>query len=31
MRSASRVGYSDFGKNRARLQEIRSAFEPCCN
>ena len=31
MRSASRVGYSDFGKNRERLQEIRSAFEPCCN
>ena len=31
MRSASRVGYSDFGKNRARLEEIRSAFQPCCN
>jgi uncharacterized protein (DUF1499 family) len=26
MRSASRVGYSDLGKNRSRLQEIRSAF-----
>jgi uncharacterized protein (DUF1499 family) len=23
MRSASRVGYSDLGKNRARLEEIR--------
>jgi len=31
MRSASRTGYSDFGKNRARLEEIRAAFQPCCN
>ncbi len=30
MRSASRLGYSDFGKNRSRLEEIRTAFEPCC-
>lgn len=30
MRSASRVGYSDFGKNRSRLEGIRTAFEPCC-
>lgn len=27
MRSASRVGYSDFGKNRARLEEIRRGWE----
>ena len=26
-RSASRVGHSDFGVNRARMQEIRRAFE----
>lgn len=26
MRSASRVGYSDLGKNRKRLEEIRQAF-----
>lgn len=26
MRSASRVGYSDFGKNRRRLEGIRSAM-----
>jgi uncharacterized protein (DUF1499 family) len=25
-RSASRVGYSDFGVNRRRMEEIRSAF-----
>ncbi len=27
VRSASRVGYSDLGKNRKRLEEIRQAFE----
>ena len=27
VRSASRVGYSDFGKNRRRVEEIRSIFE----
>jgi uncharacterized protein (DUF1499 family) len=27
MRSASRVGYSDLGKNRARLEELRRALE----
>jgi uncharacterized protein (DUF1499 family) len=27
MRSASRVGYSDLGKNRARLEEIRRGLE----
>lgn len=26
VRSASRVGYSDLGKNRRRLEEIRQAF-----
>ena len=26
MRSASRVGYSDFGKNRRRLEGVRSAM-----
>ena len=26
VRSASRLGYSDLGKNRARLEEIRAAF-----
>lgn len=26
VRSASRVGYSDLGKNRSRLEEIRSRF-----
>lgn len=31
LRSAARLGYSDFGKNRDRLEEIRAAFEPCCN
>jgi len=31
VRSASRVGYSDFGKNRSRMEEIRKAFEPCCS
>jgi uncharacterized protein (DUF1499 family) len=27
-RSASRLGYSDMGVNRRRMQEIREAFEP---
>jgi uncharacterized protein (DUF1499 family) len=27
MRSASRVGYSDLGKNRARLEEIRRGWQ----
>jgi uncharacterized protein (DUF1499 family) len=31
VRSASRTGYSDFGKNRSRMEEIRKAFEPCCD
>lgn len=26
VRSASRLGYSDFGKNRSRLEDIRSQF-----
>jgi len=26
VRSASRLGYSDFGKNRSRLEEIRGQF-----
>ena len=30
VRSASRVGYSDLGKNRSRMEEIRESFEPCC-
>jgi len=28
VRSASRVGYSDLGKNRRRMEEIRRAFSP---
>lgn len=31
VRSASRVGYSDLGKNRSRMEKIKDAFEPCCN
>ncbi|RLP52775.1 MAG: DUF1499 domain-containing protein [Ketobacter sp.] len=31
VRSASRVGYSDMGKNRSRMDEIKAAFEPCCD
>jgi uncharacterized protein (DUF1499 family) len=27
MRSASRVGYSDFGVNRKRLEKIRQLFQ----
>ena len=30
LRSKSRVGYGDLGKNRSRMEEIREAFEPCC-
>ncbi len=30
VRSASRVGYSDFGKNRRRMEEVKEAFDPCC-
>jgi uncharacterized protein (DUF1499 family) len=26
-RSASRFGYSDFGKHRARIEQIRDAFQ----
>lgn len=28
VRSASRLGYSDLGKNRSRMEEIRSQFPP---
>jgi uncharacterized protein (DUF1499 family) len=28
VRSASRLGYSDLGKNRSRLEEIRREFSP---
>ena len=28
VRSASRVGYSDFGVNRKRVEHIRAAFDP---
>ena len=31
VRSAARSGYSDFGKNRKRMEMIRDAFEPCCS
>jgi len=27
VRSASRIGYSDFGKNRSRIEDIRRDFE----
>ncbi len=27
LRSASRLGYSDFGVNRKRVEAIRTAFE----
>ncbi|RLT99260.1 DUF1499 domain-containing protein [Ketobacter sp.] len=30
VRSASRVGYSDLGKNRSRMKDIQAQFEPCC-
>ena len=28
VRSASRIGYSDLGKNRSRLEDIRTALQP---
>jgi len=28
VRSASRVGQSDFGANRARIEALRAKFEP---
>ena len=28
VRSASRLGYSDLGKNRSRMEDIRRAFSP---
>jgi uncharacterized protein (DUF1499 family) len=31
IKSASRVGYSDLGANRKRVETLRAAFEPCCN
>src|SRR6185369_9158623 len=31
VRSASRIGYSDFGKNRSRMEEIRREFEAAAN
>jgi len=31
VRSASRIGYSDFGKNRSRMEEIRRHFEAAAN
>jgi len=31
VRSASRIGYSDFGKNRSRMEEIRRDFEAAAN
>lgn len=27
LRSASRIGYSDFGKNRSRMEEVRGNFK----
>jgi len=30
-RSASRIGYSDFGKNRSRMEDIRRDFEAAAN
>lgn len=30
VRSASRLGYSDFGKNRERVEALRQQFQPCC-
>lgn len=30
VRSASRLGYSDFGKNRERIEALRQQFQPCC-
>ena len=31
VRSASRIGYSDFGKNRSRMEDIRRNFEAAAN
>lgn len=31
LRSASRLGYSDLGANRDRIESLRTAFIPCCN
>jgi uncharacterized protein (DUF1499 family) len=31
VRSASRIGYSDFGKNRSRVEEIHRDFEAAAN
>ncbi len=31
VRSVARMGYSDLGKNRSRMEDIRKAFEPCCD
>ena len=31
MRSASRLGYSDLGANRARIEELEKDFIPCCD
>jgi uncharacterized protein (DUF1499 family) len=28
MRSSSRLGYSDLGKNRSRLEAVRAALNP---
>ncbi len=30
MRSASRLGYSDLGANRNRINDLRAKFMPCC-
>ena len=30
MRSASRLGYSDLGANRSRIDSLRERFLPCC-
>lgn len=31
MRSASRLGYSDLGANRKRIEGLQSRFLPCCD
>lgn len=31
MRSASRVGYSDLGANKDRIDALQKEFLPCCN
>ncbi|MDX1692943.1 MAG: DUF1499 domain-containing protein [Ketobacteraceae bacterium] len=30
VRSASRLGYSDLGANRSRINELKARFQPCC-